>query len=175
MINMKFRNYCLVVIGNTTGVEDEIKKISETGPNSIKGGGLVVATFSSAADPKELNDWFRLNKRSFFLFDLNADTSGFHIMKPDIHEGLFGFLRTVNLEDKTQELLREINSTSDTKTPKIISKKEGVKQEVDNKITEDDISKMSKSEREMLWNKIVDNGVEKMTEDDKKLLQFLSK
>jgi|ERR1035437_3208616 hypothetical protein len=172
---MKFRNYCLVVIGNTEGVEDEIKKISESGPNSIKGGGLVVATFSSAAEPKELNDWFRLNKRSFFLFDLNAETSGFHIIKPDIHEGLFGFLKTVNLDDKTEELLREINLTSDTKNPKTYARPQRYRNIVEKKITQEDIDKMSKYEKEALWNKIVDNGVEKMSEDDKKLLNFLSK
>ncbi len=172
---MKFRNYCLVVIGNTEGVEDEIKKISEFGPNSIKGGGLVVATFSSSAEPKELNDWFMLNKRSFFLFDLNAETSGFHITKPDIHEGLFGFLKTVNLEDKTEELLREINMTSDTKNPKTYARPQRYGKILQKKITPTDIEKMSKYEKEDLWNKIVDNGVEKMTDDDKKLLHFLSK
>lgn len=172
---MKFRNYCLVIIGNTEGVEDEIKKICETGPNSIKGGGLVVATFSSAVEPKELNDWFRLNKRSFFLFDLNADTSGFHIIKPDIHEGLFGFLKTVNLEDKTEELLREINLTSDTRNPRTSSRRESYRKVVEKKITPEDIEKMSKDEKDKLWNKIIDNGVEKMTEEDKNLLQILSK
>lgn len=172
---MKFRNYCLVVIGNTDGVDNEIKKICETGPNSIKGGGLVVATFSSAVEPKELNDWFRLNKRSFFLFDLNAETSGFHIIKPDIHEGLFGFLKTVNLEDKTEELLREINSTSDTKTPKSGSTIEVSTKIRQRRITQQDVDKMSKDEKDELWNKIVDNGIEKMSDEDKNLLQILSK
>ena len=43
---MKFRNYCIVVMGETEGVIPEITKISETIPSVLDGGGVVISTFS---------------------------------------------------------------------------------------------------------------------------------
>lgn len=172
---MKFRNYCLVVIGNTKNVEDEIKKISETGPNLLNGGGLVISTFSSTLTPSELNEWFTLNQRNFLLFDLNPETCGFNINKKDIHEGLFGFLKNINLDDKSAELLREIQLTSDTRTDRIVIKSAKKIKITDTVITEAEVDKMSKYERETLFDKLIDNGVENLTENDKKVLGFLAK
>ena len=174
---MKFRNYCLVIMGNTDGVSIEIEKISETKPSMITapGGGLIIATFSSAISPNELNDWFMINDRSFLLFDLNSDGSKFNITKQNIHEGLFGFLKTINLEDKTDRLLREINLTSDTKNNKTAIKPLKGDKLKDTKISELDIAKMSNKAKDEMLNKIMDNGVENLTDYQKKLLQILSK
>jgi len=172
---MKFRNYCLVIIGDTSGVLAEIEKVSETTPNILDGKGLIIATFSSAVSPSELNQWFKLNKRNFLVFDLNTNNSGFNINKKDIHEGLFGFLNKTNLEDKSDDLLREILLTSDTRSDRIFVKPIIDAETIEVIITEKDIEKMSKYEREELFNKIIDNGVDKMSENDKKVLNFLSK
>lgn len=176
---MRFRNYCLVVIGKTLNVEAEISKIAETTPNFINGGGLVIATFSSALEPKELNDWFKECNRSFFLFDLDSENSGYNITNKTIHEGLFGFLRTIKLDDRSAELLREINLTSDTKSDRIRFKDVQDVEVIEKRITEKDIDKMYRTDREELWNNIMDFnmkiGVENMSEYDKTLLQILAK
>ena len=174
---MKFRNYCLIVMGDTTGVLIEIEKISETKPNILDAKGIVIATFSSALTPIELSDWFRLNKRSFLVFDLTPESSGFHIAKRDIHEGLFGFLKTLNIEDKTAELLREINMTSETKTNEVNLRLKEVKVKPERRwvLSAEAIKKMTKTEKDEWWNKIMDSGFENLTEHDKKLLQILSK
>ena len=54
---MKFRNYCVVILGDTKNVKDEIQKVSETEPNVLDAKGIVIATFSSLMEPIELNDW----------------------------------------------------------------------------------------------------------------------
>ena len=172
---MKFTNYCLVVMGDTNGVTIEIEKISEIKPNILDAKGILIATFTSVSTSRELNEWFRLNNRSFLLFELDPETSGFHIAKKEIHEGLFGFLKTLNIDDKTSELLREINMTSDTKNYSKLKRQPNNIKKPDRKITEKDIEKMTKKDKEELWNKIVDNGVENMSEEDKNLLQLLSK
>jgi hypothetical protein len=176
---MKFRNYCLVVIGDTAGVKDEIAKISETVPNFLDGKGLFIATFSSAVSPKELTDWFTLHRRNFMIFDLNPESAGFNINRKETHEGLFGFLKTMNLDDETAKLLREIRQTADTRSDRIDVKpiKNGpsgftVTEKV---ITEKDVDKMTKHDREVLWNKLIDNGVENLTEQDKLVLGYLAK
>ena len=167
-------------MGDTANVVEEIEKVSEIKPNVLDAKGVVIATFSSVVEPKELTDWFKLNKRSFLVFDLSPDSSGVHITKPAIHDGLFGFLKNMNLTDLDDKFLKAIQMTSDTKTnhvPEVDLKMKSinVKSQIKYRYSEAEIKKMTKNEKDELWNKIMDKGVEKLTDDDKKLLQFLSK
>lgn len=173
---MKFRNYCVVIMGNTKDVLVEIEKVSETKVNVLDAQGILIATFTSSVDPSELSDWFKLNKRSFLVFDLNTETSGFHITKKEIHEGLFGFVRNLNdgsLESKTENFLKEVQMSSDSKNQQVtkINSVNVIKE----KLTQKDIEEMSVKEKEILQDKIIDNGLENMTEDDKEILSNLWK
>lgn len=171
---MKFRTYCMVIMGDTTGIQKILKKISEIEPNILDAKGIIIATFISALNVKEITDIFKDDERNFLLFDLNDEYSGFNILKKEINDGLFGFLKTFNsstLENKTIELLKEINLTS-----KVDSINSSYKSKVKkNKITESDIAKMSKSEREGFLNEMIDNGIENLTEYDKKIIELLAK
>jgi hypothetical protein len=80
-------------MGNTKNVLPEIIKVSENEPNILDAKGILIATFTSNAEPRELSDYFKLNGRNFLIFDLNENNSGYHIAKEEINEGLFGFLR----------------------------------------------------------------------------------
>lgn len=115
---MKFRNYCIVVMGDTLGVQEEIQKVSEITPNILDAKGVLIATFSSLAEPSELKEWFTENKRSFLVFDLDKDSSAFNIVKQNINEGLFGFLRDSNPEEMTENFAKAIELSSNTKTVK---------------------------------------------------------
>lgn len=170
-------------MGNTQNVFFEIEKVSETPPNVLDGGGIVVATFSSAIEIKELSEWFKLNNRNFLVFDLDQKSSGFHIFKEDIHKKLFGFLNEINdeiLKKRTNDL---IDAIEDAKIIQETSKRNrdrnktiDVKAMVrPKKYTESEIEKMTSKQKEEIINNIIDNGVDKMTEYDKKLLQILAK
>ena len=176
---MKFRNYCMVVMGETKDVILEITKIAETKPNILDAKGILIATFSSVAEPRELTDYFKLNGRNFLLFDLNSENSGYHITKDEINEGLFGFLQQMNeenLKQRTDSLIQEISSTTVTnkyqKTLKI--KKDRTKQTVEYKIPLAEIDLMSPKDKNDLMNKLIDKGVENLSEHDKLLLGKLS-
>lgn len=106
-------------MGDTQNVLSEIIKVSETKPNVLDAKGILIATFSSVAEPRELTDYFKLNGRNFLLFDLNSENSGFHMVKNEINEGLFGFLKEMNdetLKEKTNNLIHEISSTTVTRS-----------------------------------------------------------
>lgn len=163
---MKFRNYCVVIMGNTIGATLEVEKISEGKINVFNPNGILIATFSSVMEPKELNDWFKLNKRTFFIFDLNPECSGFNIQKEEIHNGLFGFLENINVDKKTLELLNVVKDGKNMKKPTKSNERE---------ITEESISKMTTKEKEILFNKLLDNGTENLTDNDKKILPLLAK
>jgi len=138
---MKFRNYCIVVMGDTLGVQAEIQKISETTPNILDAKGILIATFSSLAEPNELTEWFIENKRSFLVFDLDKESSGYHIVKKTIHEGLFGFLKDVNPEVMTKEFEEAIELSSNTKTSKIKPNKPSLEQQLKEALDREDYEK----------------------------------
>ena len=161
---MKFRNYCIVVMGDTQNVLGEIIKVSDTKPNVLDAKGILIATFSSIAEPRELTDYFKLNGRNFLLFDLNSENSGFHMVKDEINEGLFGFLKDMNddtLKEKTNNLIHEISSTTvsrsfstkDNQTDTIITLEEKLQLAVENEDYElavklrDEIAKKEKQDK----------------------------
>jgi len=167
---MKFRNYCIVVIGNTKAVYPEISKVSEGKPSFLDGKGMIIATFTSFMDPTELTDYFTSNDRNFLLFDLNTENSGYFITKPEIHESLFGFLREMGeeeLKNKSQEFLSVLKNTSSTAYTETVATK--------CLVTEKDIQSMTKVEKQDLFNQIIDSGVENLTEYYKKILDLLVK
>ncbi len=171
---MKFRNYCLVVMGNTKDVLPEIVKVSETKPNVLDAKGIIIATFTSNAEPRELSDYFKLNGRNFLLFDLNENNSGFHIGKEEINEGLFGFLKDMGedeLKQKTDDLIQEISSTTVTNKGVRYLNKTDV---LNTNVSIEDINKMSPVDKNNLMNKLIDKGVENLSEYDKKLLDKLA-
>lgn len=177
---MEFKNYCVIIMGDTKNVIAEIEKISDNKPNILDAKGIIIATLSSALTVGEINEWFKLQNRSFFVFDLNPKSSGYHIAKEEIHEGLFGFLKETDsiLTKRMNDLLDAIE---DAKIIKENSKK--IKLEVKEvkgsirprRLTEEEIENMTLKEKQEAMNKIIDSGVEKLTDYDKKILTLLAK
>ena len=58
--------------------------------------GIIIATLSSALTVGEINEWFKLQNRSFFVFDLNPNYSGYNITKEEISNDIYN---KVCLED----------------------------------------------------------------------------
>lgn len=170
---MKFKNYCVVIMGekveDVSKVLTEIEKISDSQPNVLNAKGVIIATFTSFVDIKEITAWFTLNKRNFFAFDLDPDKSGYSFLKEDIHEGLFGFLNKnteKDLELRTLDLLNSFkNNVSNVKEKEVRAKQ----------ITEADIAQMTILERQQLMDSLIEKGIVNLTENDKKILPLLAK
>lgn len=172
---MKFRNYCIVVMGNTSGVQSEIAKICEGDPNVLDAKGILIATFTSFAEPNELTAWFTENNRNFLIFDLDKENSGFNFTKKEIHDGLFGFLKHVNTSEMNDNFLKTVSLSSDTKETKSTKKSTRNSVKNNNKLDLKNIEKMSSSEKQDLLNELIDSGLDNLTEEDKKLLPLLAK
>ena len=178
---MEIKNYCVIIMGDTKNVIDEIEKISDNKPNILDAKGIIIATLSSALTVGEINEWFKLQNRSFFVFDLNPKYSGYNITKEEIHEGLFGFIKESDslLSKRMNDLLEAIE---DAKIIKENSKKIKTTKPIDVKtvirprrITEEQIENMTLAEKQEAMNKIIDSGVENFTDYDKKMLSLLAK
>lgn len=163
---MKFRNYCLIVIGSSDGMLDAVTSVSDNKPNTIDGVGLFIATFSSSIDPIGLTAFFNSMKKNFFIFDLEADTTGFNMVKEHIHAGLFGFLKNPKLEKERNEMLNTLLSSQI-----ILLKNSDVSSD---KISLDDIDNMNKLEKEQLMDKLLEDP-KNLSEHDKKILEKIAK
>lgn len=141
---MKFRNYCIVVMGDTLGVQAEIQKISETTPNVLDAKGILISTFSSLVELNELKEWFKENKRSFLIFDLDEESSGFNIMKKNVEDGLFGFLKNTNTNELTEKFAKAVEYSSMTKTVNIKEKKISLEDQLKEALEHEDYEKAAK-------------------------------
>ena len=141
---MKFRNYCIVVMGDTLGVQAEIQKVSETTPNVLDAKGILISTFSSLVELNELKEWFKENKRSFLIFDLDEESSGFHIIKKNVENGLFGFLKNTNTNELTEKFAKAVEYSSITKTVNIKEKKISLEDQLKEALEHEDYEKAAK-------------------------------
>jgi len=141
---MKFRNYCIVVMGDTLGVQAEIQKVSETTPNVLDAKGILISTFSSLVELNELKEWFKENKRSFLIFDLDEESSGFNIMKKNVEDGLFGFLKNTNTNELTEKFAKAVEYSSMTKTVNIKEKKISLEDQLKEALEHEDYEKAAK-------------------------------
>lgn len=164
-----FKNYCIVVMGDTVGAQDEIVRVSEINPNVLDAKGILIATFSSIIEANELTEWFTSRNRSFLLFEINDKTSGYNIVKKEIEKGLFGFLKNVDIDKMNEEFLKTVDVTSKTKKVKKETNK------IKNKLNSSAIEKMTQKEKNDLLNDLIDMGLENLSEEDRTLLHLLVK
>jgi len=131
-------------MGDTLGVQAEIQKISETTPNVLDAKGILISTFSSLVELNELKEWFKENKRSFLIFDLDEESSGFHIIKKNVENGLFGFLKNTNTNELTEKFAKAVEYSSITKTVNIKEKKISLEDQLKEALEHEDYEKAAK-------------------------------
>jgi len=172
---MKFRNYCIVVMGNMESVKDDILKIAESTPRYLDAKGILISTFASVAEPAELKDFFNFNGRSFFIFDLDVEFSGYHLDNEGLNKHLFGHLleQGEKLKEMSERLMSDLSAS--TKNKKTIQETKSIKIKSSPKVH---YSKMTKTERNNLVDTIIDKyreiGIGKISDSDKNILDKIS-
>lgn len=180
---MVFRDYCIVVLGKSDGALMEIVNISDNKPKILPAKGILICTFNSVADANELEDYFTSLGRSFFLFEVGADNTGYNLTNKEVHEGLFGEIESKDndLSDKSKSLLNAIQESVSFQpisgnTPETNTRVDKeTKAETKKVFIEESYENLSREEKIDLINEILDKGHENMDEYDKKVLKALSK
>ncbi len=165
-----FKNYCIIILGNTTSCEKEVKNISEATPSIVNMKNVTICTFITIMNTLELGDYFKSFGRNFFLFELNPSTSCYNINNMDTYARLFSEFENqddLQMEELSSRLNDEINyKCGDIKTKKDFDEPETLI---------DYFKELSKSDKEDFINDILDKGVKNMTDDDKKIMEVFSK
>jgi hypothetical protein len=183
-------------MGETQGVLNEIVDICNDDPKFLNAKGILICTFNSAANAKEMEDYFTSLGRSFFLFEIGAKNTGYNFVNKTIHEGLFSHIKP-DLDDlgMTSKILIDewinnaftplpenikqmlINNSGATKehNPEQTTNIETVEIKGKLKINQSYYNKLSEKERDNIINNIIDKGFSNLTDLDKEILDFLSK
>ena len=155
------KNYCLILLGTENCQIDDILRISETTPNTItyNSQDVIVATFSSYLNIREITEYVKLYNVNFFVFDINNNNFGRNITDDETDNELFSFISTQtpkgnSFSNEDIDLIRK----SFNSLPKL-------KLEIEDLYDEEEI--------EETINSILDKGYKNITEGDKKFIQKL--
>ena len=114
---MKDRKYCIIVMDNTEGVEEDLGLIISEPLNIVNNlkDTVVLETFRTPLSPFKIKKALNIgNKRSFFIFEMDAKTCATHIDEEHLQEFLFGSLDVdseVLIEEDNREFLEEFNNS----------------------------------------------------------------
>jgi len=174
-MNIKFRNYCMLIMGKTDGCKLEIGKIAEGNPKFLDAKGITISVFLSAAEPGEISDYFKSLNRNFLVFDMDPNVSGYHLTNDKIFDALFGHIKgqyEMELEEMSNRLIDDIKSGNN----KIVSGgTNGYNSTESSTLIKEEVINMSKDEQSILMNEILDKGVDNMSKLDKEILDILTK
>jgi len=159
---MNDRKYCIVVLDNTAGVEKDLGLIISHPINIVNSQSetVAIATFESPLSPARIKKALNVgNRRSFFVFELNAKTCSAHVDEEDLHEFLFRDLdieSEIVIEDENREFLEEYKVAN-----------------LPFKYDEEALLALNEEERELLIDKLLSNA-RNLTNNQKKALSFLA-
>jgi len=147
---------------NTSKVEEDLEFII-TEPLRIvnnKKDTVIVATFKTPLSPFKIKKALNVgDKRSFFIFELDAESCAAHIDEEHLQEFLFGTLdgdTEVLVEEENREFLEEHSGS-----------------ELPYRYNENELLNLTEVERELLIDKLL-NNVKTLTNNQKKSLSFLA-
>lgn len=175
---MYFTSYCLVLLGDVSGGKEDVKRIAESQVNFLEANGLVIATFYSAVNIKELTNYFKLNKRNFLIFNMDDNNYGAFLKDENINYKLFESFKN-DLNNKTALISEEIEKYNESlyatsKSGSTTSHKLKLNQESIDDTTISYLSGLSFNEKMVLIDELLDKG-DGLTEIDKKYIEILSK
>ena len=136
------RNYCLVGLGETEDIKEDLIFVSESSPNYVGGKGLLISTFTSTLHIIEIEEFLNMNERSFLIFEMTPGFYSATLKDRRLQEILFGGkidnsnMFSFKMEENLREFIEDIKGD-------IINENAGADDdfivEIDNKPTLDDL------------------------------------
>ena len=163
---MMIKSYCLIGLGNTNGIKEDVTHISESTANYVCGKGLLIATFTSTLHITEIEEFLNMNERSFIIFEMTPGFFSANIKDKKFQRALFGgkidnsFMDTFNMDDNLKEMMETLREDL-TEESNMIYKR------VSPPINEDPTL-------DQLLDKISEIGMANLTEKEKELLKNYS-
>ena len=84
------RKFCIIGLGNTEELKEDLTVISETSVNFVSGEGLIIATFESAFTLPEIEELLNMSNRSYIIFEMTMGFYSANIENKEFQNALFG-------------------------------------------------------------------------------------
>ena len=84
------RKFCIIGLGNTEELKEDLTVISETSVNFVSGEGLIIATFESAFALPEIEELLNMSNRSYIIFEMTMGFYSANIENKEFQKALFG-------------------------------------------------------------------------------------
>lgn len=173
MKNLSIRHYCVVGLGNVSGVTKLLSEISETDVAYVSGSGLVIATFQSAMHLSEIESLLNDEEKSYILFEMTPGFYSANIKDKKFQNTLFG-----GPIDNSKFHQSIIDSLDQLKGMNIEFKKieDDDFEDILSEITKDRKVESNEPDPDMddILDRISEVGYEKLTKKEKDLLEKYS-
>ena len=84
------RKYCIIGLGSTEELKEDLTVMSEKEVNFVSGEGLIIATFETAFVLPEIEELLKMTNRSYILFEMTMGFFSANIENKEFQEALFG-------------------------------------------------------------------------------------
>jgi hypothetical protein len=84
------RKFCIIGLGNTEELKEDLTVISESSVNFVSGEGLIIATFESAFTLPEIEELLNMSNRSYIIFEMTMGFYSANIENKEFQNALFG-------------------------------------------------------------------------------------
>lgn len=84
------KSYCIIGLGNVSGVTKILSEISDTDVAYVSGSGLVIATFTTAFKLVEIEDLLKEEEKSYIIFEMTPGFYSAFIKDKNFQDTLFG-------------------------------------------------------------------------------------
>jgi hypothetical protein len=84
------RKFCIIGLGSTELLKEDLTVISETSVNFVSGEGLIIATFESAFELPEIEELLNMGNRSYIIFEMTMGFYSANIENKEFQNALFG-------------------------------------------------------------------------------------
>ena len=84
------KKFCIVGLGSTEELKEDLTIISETSVNFVSGEGLIIATFETAFTLPEIEELLKISNRSYIIFEMTMGFFSANIENKEFQDALFG-------------------------------------------------------------------------------------
>jgi hypothetical protein len=84
------RKFCIIGLGSTEELKEDLTIISDTSVNFVSGEGLIIATFETTFNIVEIEELLTMSNRSYIIFEMTAGFFSANIENKEFQNALFG-------------------------------------------------------------------------------------
>lgn len=162
------RKYCLIGMDNIDEIKEDLEFISDSVANFATGENLIIATFGSALNIIEIEEFLNMNERAFIIFEMLPATFSANLILEKFQKTLFGgkidnseFIGLFNVRNNMEHTMKKFSGDN----------MEGILEELHTNIKNTEEAILIEPTVDEILDKITDKGIDKLTNKEKEILK----